>query len=1287
MSFVHLHVHSSYSVLDGFGKPADLVARVRELDMPAVALTDHGTMFGTLDFFKAANAAGIKPIIGLETYLAPRSRFDKDANKDKKPFHLLLLAENMQGYKNLLQIATAGQLEGFYHHPRIDKEYLAAHADGLIASSACLSGELPRALLDGDPEKAERALSWYLDLYGRDRFFLEIQDHNLPELNQVNRGLLGLAEKFQARMIATNDVHYIRREDAEMQDVLLAIQTGKLLTDTSRMTMTDNSYYLRSPQEMRYLFSEIPEALSNTLEIADRCEVDLTRKGYHLPRFELPNGEDPGTYLRELCLNGLHKRIPGEAELPATRERLDYELRVIQNMGFEEYFLIVWDLCRHAREKNIWYNARGSAAGSLVAFALWITSVEPIRHKLMFERFLNPDRVTMPDIDLDFQDDRRADMMEYCNEKYGADKVAQIITFGTMGARGAIRDVGRVMNIPLPEVDRVAKIIPGPQQGKTPSIAETLEKSPELRAVYESSDQMKKLIDTASRMEGGIRSVGTHAAGVIISDAPITEYLPLHRPTGQNEDLPIKSVAQYDMDGINDLGLLKVDFLGLVTLTLMAKACELIEARHGRKLNLENIPTDDPEVYRYISEGHTVGMFQLEGSGMTSRIMQMQPTELEHLIAMIALFRPGPMDSIPEYIDRMHGRKPVKYAHEKLKPILEETYGHAVYQEQVMQAAIVLAGYSPADSDKLRSAISKKKEKEIAAHRVQFIEGAVRNGIARKDAESIFTDWEGFAHYGFNKSHAADYGVIAVQTAYLKYYYPVEYMTALVSAWKNDIDKCALYVAESKAMGLDVLPPDVNTSGYDFVIEDRHDQNAAIRFGLGAVKNVGQAPVDLIIAARGDRSFSSITDFARRVDLRQVGKRPLECLIKVGALDGFGPRHALLNSLEQLVSVSAAHFRAVELGQLTLFSGAQEPGAEVKLFAGSAADHNEQLEWEKELLGLYVSDHPLNTYMSLINDQITHLANQLEELNNKEAVVVGGLVKKARPILTKKQQDMGFVTLEDNTGEIDLVIFPSVWETSGSQIESGVLLLVKGKVDHRESKVSVLADQITRVDTNGLKDTLTDNRNQGPYYEQVLAKYLPDIGVLRQFAYPGNAERASGQDWAAESLDPEEDRETYEEPEWEAGAFIEPPSARNTPSEPTAAEADAPRFEPDVPAPEAPAEEPETTPPSDEAVEQPQPAHPAPKPEAEKTRENVRGPRLLVTIQSCGERERDLRHLRQIHGFLTSHPGEHRFFFHIAEAGCSYEIEFPNETTDINDRIISDLSRFVGGANVRVTFD
>ncbi|MGB4322224.1 MAG: DNA polymerase III subunit alpha, partial [Anaerolineaceae bacterium] len=816
MSFVHLHVHSAYSVLDGFGSPSALVKRAKELGMPAIALTDHGTMFGTLDFFKAATAEGIKPIIGLEAYLAPRSMYDKEVSRDKHSSHLVLLAENMTGYHNLLSIASAAQLEGFYYHPRIDKAYLAEHSEGLFALSACLSGELSRALLDNDPERAERSLAWYLDVFGRERFFLELQDHDISELYRVNRGLIELSKKTGAQLVATNDVHYVRRDDAELQDILLCIQTGKQLRDSNRMRMNNDTYYLRSPEEMQNLFSQVPEAISNTLAIAERCEVDLTRKGYHLPKFEVPDGQTASSFLLELCQEGLHRNLPDRADSEEFQKRLEYELSVINQMGFAEYFLIVWDLCRFSREKKIWYNVRGSGNGSLVAFALDITSVEPLSHNLLFERFLNPDRVTMPDIDLDFQDDRRAEVMEYCNQKYGADRVAQIITFGTMAARGAVRDVGRVMAIPLAEVDKVAKLVPGPVQGKNVPITESLKTSADLKEVYESSDQMKTLLDTAGRMEGSLRNVGTHAAGVIISDKPLTEYLPLHRPTSNSDELPIKSVAQYDMDGINYLGLLKVDFLGLVTLTIMSKACEYIAQRHGVQFTLGTIPIDDPEVYQFISEGHTVGLFQLEGSGMTRYLMQMKPETIHHVIAMVALFRPGPMESIPEYIANMHGEKPVIYQHEKLEPILRETYGHAVYQEQIMMAATQLAGYTPGESDDLRSAISKKKVKEVKKHREKFIKGAVKNGIEKEIAEDIFAHWEAFAHYGFNKGHATNYGMIAIKTGYLKYHYPVEYMTALLSAWKNDNDKCSVYISECHNMGIEVLPPDVNHSGYDF---------------------------------------------------------------------------------------------------------------------------------------------------------------------------------------------------------------------------------------------------------------------------------------------------------------------------------------------------------------------------------------------------------------------------------------------------------------------------------------
>ena len=1276
MSFVHLHVHSSYSILDGFGKPADLVARVKQLGMPAVALTDHGTMFGTLDFYQAATAAGIKPIIGLETYLAPRSMTDRDVSRDSRPFHLVLLAENMQGYHNLLQIATASQLEGFYYHPRIDKSYLSSHSEGLIASSACLSGEIPRALLARDAERAEQALSWYLDVFGREHFYLEVQQHNIPELDLVNRGMVELAQKFPVGLIATNDVHYIRQEDAELQDILLAVQTGKLLSDKNRLTMADDSYYLRSPEEMQELFSEVPEAITNTLAIAERCEVDLRRKEYHLPKFDLPNDVQPKGYLRELCQRGLEVRMGEQAQTPEVQQRLDYELGVIHKMGFDEYFLIVWDLCRYAREKNIWYNARGSAAGSLVAYALNITSVDPLRFNLLFERFLNPGRVTMPDIDLDFQDDRRAEMMEYCNQKYGADKVAQIITYGTIAARGAIRDVGRVMNIPLPEVDRVAKMIPGLQQGKSPTIAETLEKSPELRSVYDSSPQMKKLIDTASRMEGSIRNVGTHAAGVIISDQPITEYLPLHRPTSQSEDLPIKSVSQYDMDGVNYLGLLKVDFLGLATLTIMARACELIEQRHGVHLTLENIPIDDPDVFRYISEGHTMGTFQLEGSGMTRYIMQMQPTDISHVIAMIALFRPGPMESIPEYIDRMHGKKEVRYPHEKLIPILKDTYGHAVYQEQIMQAAVELAGYTPSESDDLRSAISKKKEKEIAKHHKKFVEGAVKQGIPREEAEAIFNDWESFAHYGFNKSHAADYGVIAVQTAYLKCHFPIEYMTALLSAWKNNAEKCSSYVAEARNLGIEVLPPDVNFSGYDFVIEDRPDGTAAIRFGLGAIKNVGQGPVEMIITARDDKPFKDITDFVRRVDLRQVGRRPLECLIKVGALDSLGQRRALLSAIEQLIAVSTSHFRAKELGQLALFGISEESGAGIQLTPTSKVDLNVQLEWEKELLGMYVTDHPLRSAMRLIADKLSHTSYELEELADKEPVTVGGMVKRLRQLITRSEKEMAFVTIEDSAGEMELTFFPRAWKRYQSDVEVGALLVVKGKVDHRSNGMSILVDEVTRVVTDSLQMPEADSRNQGRYYEQVLNRYLPDITVLSRYAHQPEvpAEQAENK---RESDDPSE---LLEEPEWEFGEdpadyLYENAAKSNEVQEAPEAqinnwvETTAPTFLDVVDEQEHRSEES----PDNGALSHSQPALVV---------ENE--PQLIVTIHPCGEKTRDLRHIRQLHGLLVSHPGHYHFAFAVSEGGENYMIEFPNDTTDINDEVLKDLDHYVGAENVTI---
>ena len=1062
MSFVHLHVHSEYSLLDGFSNIKKLIKRAKELEMPAVALTDHGTMFGVIDFYNAATAAGIKPIVGVEAYLAPRGMSSRDPQLDKKATHLLLLAENQTGYQNLLQIASAAQMSGFYYYPRVDHEFLGAHSEGIICTSGCMSAEVPKLLQDGNQEAARKQLDWYYDTFGKERFFLELQSHDIPELERINRQLIELGRRYEAQFVATNDVHYVNKEDARLQDIMLAIQTGCLLSDPNRMRMTDNSYYLRTPDEMARIFADVPQAIHNTLLIAERCSVDLGFKGYHLPEFPAPEGKTVESYLRELCEAGLVRRYGARSRDKEVRERLDYELGVIHKMGFDTYFLIVWDLCSHARQEGIWYNARGSAAGSIVAYTLDITLVDPIEHGLIFERFLNPGRVSMPDIDLDFPDDRRADMLVYTANKYGDDKVAQIITFGTLGARAAIRDVGRVMDVPLTEVDKIAKLIPN-IPGKPVTIAQALEEVPEFKQAYSEASYLKDLIDTAKEMEGVVRNAGTHAAGVIITDKPVIEYIPLHRPTGSSAAAsPVKTVSQFEMSILDSLGLLKVDFLGLATLTIMARACDLIQQRHGIVYTLDNIPTDDPETYELMGRGETAGVFQVEGSGMRRWLVQMKPKELANVIAMVALFRPGPMDFIPGYIRRMHGEEKVDYRHPTLEPIFKETYGYPVYQEQLMFAAMRLANYTAPEADDLRKAIAKKMADKLAKHRQKFVDGSVKNNIPAETAEAIFGDWEEFARYGFNKSHAVDYAVIAVQTAFLKLRYPVEYMTALLSVSKNETDKVALYVADARRMGVPVEPPDVNSSQYDFAIEDRPDGKSVIRFGLGAVKNVGFAPVETIMKARQDGPFQDLNEFARRVDLRQVGKRAMECLVKVGALDRFGNRQGLLDNLDRIIAVSSSHFRAAESGQMSLF-GAHTGVEEMIHLPPSSVEvsRREILSWEKELIGLYVSDHPLTPIMPVLEGVISHYSGQLHEAGPEERVRVAGMVTRMRHHQSKSGQPMAFATLEDIQGTIDLVIFPRTWAKFGQLVEIDRVLLVDGKVDNEGAEPKVLVDAIT----------------------------------------------------------------------------------------------------------------------------------------------------------------------------------------------------------------------------------
>ncbi len=1054
-NFVHLHVHSQYSLLDGMSRMKELAARAVELEQPAVALTDHGVMYGAIEFYRACQAAGVKPIVGIEAYIAPRRMTDRDPKLDRKSHHLVLLAQNNTGYQNLLHIATASQLEGFYYKPRVDKAFLADHAEGLICLSSCGSGEIPRLLMNGEKHRARQAAGWYRDVFCPDRFYLEVQRHEgLPELEKANAGMVELGRELGIPLVATNDVHYVLCEHAHAQALLLAIQSNTTILDPKRMQMGDESFYLKSSDEMATLFADLPAAIENTLRIAETCQLDLDAKGYHLPEFQVPAGHDAQSYLRHLCQEGLQRRYP--TLTPPVRERLEYELRIIHDMGFDTYFLINWDLIRYAQERGIWWNVRGSGAASIVAYTLGLTRLDPLRYDLIFERFLNPSRVTMPDVDLDFPDDQREEMIEYTVQKYGQDKVAQIITFGTMGARAAIRDVGRALDLPLGEVDRVAKLIPfGPKI----KIRDGLDNVPELRQMYEETDYIRQLIDDARSLEGIARHASTHAAGVIIADKLLVEYAPLHRPTKGEGGV----VAQFDMEILESIGLLKVDFLGLSTLTIMRIACQLIAQRHGVRLDQDNIPVDAPAIYELLSGGQVMGVFQVESSGMRNVLTSMKPTRFEDVIAAIALYRPGPMQFIDEYIACMHGERQPQFAHPSLEPILGPTYGICVYQEQIIQILTNVAGYSAGEADLVRRAVGKKKQKELVKHRSTFIKGAMEHsGLDRGAAESIFDAIEYFANYGFNKAHSADYAVITCQTAYLKAHYPVEYMTALLTVEQHNTEKVGLLVAECRRMNIPVLPPDVNTSCQNFTIEDT-DEGLTIRFGLGAVKNVGSGPVEAIIEAREDGGpFHSLDDFCQRVDLRRVNRRALECLIKVGCLDSFGGRAALLAGMDQMLAISQTTHRARDVGQMSLFDVmADSPIMHVAIRLPAIPDppRRDVLTWEKELMGLYLSEHPLQRILNTLQDSVT-FSGQIDEAMNGQRVALAGVVAWARQIVTKKGDPMAFVGLEDLQGTVELVVFPRIYAQSRELLQEEKLIFVQGRVDAAGREPKVICDEI-----------------------------------------------------------------------------------------------------------------------------------------------------------------------------------------------------------------------------------
>jgi DNA polymerase-3 subunit alpha len=1067
--FVHLHVHSDFSLLDGLGKVKDLTRAAAEMGMPALALTDHGVMFGTLHFYHAARRAGIKPIIGCEIYVSPRRMTKKAARRDARSHHLILLARNQTGYQNLMQISTTAQLEGFYYKPRVDKEYLAAHAEGLIALSSCGSGEVPRLLRDNSPhaqQAARKVAEWHREVFGPGNFYLELQEHDILEMGPVNRALVDMSRETGIPLVATNDAHYVRRDQAYAHEVLLCVQTGKTINDPSRMRMNNDSYYLKSAEEMAALFADLPEALHNTLAITERCNVDLDPTGFHLPELEIPSGYTPETYLRHLTETGLRGLYGDGFHTDRVQNRMNYELRIIHEMGFDVYFLIVWDLCQFSRQQDIWWNVRGSAAGSIVAYGLGITNLDPLAHDLIFERFLNPGRVTMPDIDLDYPDDRREEMIQYTVRKYGADKVAQIITFGTLGAKAAIRDVGRALDIPLGEVDKVARLVPA---GPGVKLDEALAQVPDLQQMYEGIDYVRTLIKTARELEGVCRHASTHAAGVVVTDKPLVEYTPLHRPTrGSDEALP---VIQYTMDVLEDTGLLKLDFLGLSTLTILRKAADLIHERHGISYTQQNIPLDDPDIYRLLSSGEVMGIFQVESGGMRRVLTSLRPTKFEHVVAVLALYRPGPMEFIDDYINRMQGLKQPEYVHPAMEPILGETFGICVYQEQIIRILTDIAGYTPGDADLVRKAVGKKIREQLVRHREQFVSGAHQHsGLDEDTAHEIFDAFEYFARYGFNKAHASDYAVITCQTAFLKAHYPVEYVTALLTVERGNTEKVGLLIAEARRLGIEVLPPNVNFGDRDFVIEDEPEgaEGPAIRYGLCAVKNVGEGPVEAILAARhpsadsGGGSFKDLDDFCQRVDLRQVNRRALECLIKAGALSPFGLRAQLLAVIDRMMSISHQSRGATQ--QYTMF--------DLPAFAVSArlatdlpqvveAPRREILGWEKELVGAYISDHPLSRVWTDLETVITTLAGQVDDTMSGQNVTVAGMVNYVRQIMTKKGKPMAFAQIEDLQGTVELVIFPRIWEETKDLWEPERILVVRGKVSLRGREPSIIVDSAT----------------------------------------------------------------------------------------------------------------------------------------------------------------------------------------------------------------------------------
>ncbi len=1056
--FVHLHVHTEYSLLDGACRVSDLAEKARAMNMPAVAMTDHGNIFGTVDFYKEMRRAGVKPIIGIETYVAKTNRFDK-SGKQAGHSHLVLLCRDHDGYRNLVKLASAGYLEGFYYKPRIDKELLARHAGGLIATSACLKGEIAHQFKSGHEEAAYQEADDMVQIFGKGNFYLELMDHGIPEQKYVNEGLLKMSKTLGIPLVATNDVHYLEHDQWRAHDAMLCIQTQSFLSDQNRMRMASDQFYFKSPDEMARLFAWAPEALTNTVAIAERCSLEFDFGRYYLPSFEPPNGKTQEAYLRELCREGAARRYGTLS--PELAARLEGELRVIEEMGFVAYFLIVWDFVHYAKSQGIPVGpGRGSAAGSIVSYALGITALDPLKYGLLFERFLNPDRKGMPDIDIDFCFDRRPEVIEYVTRKYGEENVAQIITFGKMKARAAVRDVGRVMGVAYDEVDRIAKAIP-PDLGMT--IEKALEVEPELVKICQENSTAKEIIETARVLEGLNRHASIHAAGVVIADRPLTEYVPLYKTAdGQ-------ITTGYTMDGIAQMGLLKMDFLGLRTLTVISKALAWVKETRGVTLDISTVALDDPATFQLFCEAKTAGVFQLESSGMRDLLRRSRPNRFEDLISVLALYRPGPMGSgmLDDYITRKRGEAAVEYLHPKLEGILKETFGMIVYQEQVMQTASLLAGFSMAQADNLRRAMSKKKTEDMLKMREAFVSGCkASSAIEEGEANRLFDLIDYFSGYGFNKSHSAAYAMVSYQTAYLKANYPVEFMCALLTCERDNTEKVVEYVKECEFLGIAVLPPNVNESNLEFSVVD----NKRIRFGLLAVKNIGASAIESIVADRQIHGpFASIFDLCQRVDLRLVNRKVLESLIKCGALDCFGTfRSQMMAVLDNALEIGGSRQREKAAGQLSLFDlGMAETGFSSRTeVLPDLPDwpQTQRLAYEKEVLGFYVSGHPLEQYRFEMRKFANCSTQSLLRLGEGAGAKMIALITGIKLTATRRTGErMAILTVEDMNTQTEAVIFPAVYQKVADKLQVGQVVILMGKVSLREGAANILCDDVRPV--------------------------------------------------------------------------------------------------------------------------------------------------------------------------------------------------------------------------------